>query len=161
MTAHSGLVRERNTDRFVARSDRNLRFRRLPTRRLGMTTRNGNRARAACWTEQTFECPTGHPSQRPKLAEPGPTLNWRSKPPLIAPRRAEVDPLRPFDAAKPQRQLLRYYGLSLDLVGPAGANLELRPFQGVVHDYVSRHRGSRPRVSQLPDQMLSHSFGFS
>jgi hypothetical protein len=29
------------------------------------------------------------------MAEPGPTLNERSRPPLIGPRRAEVDPTLP------------------------------------------------------------------
>ena len=34
--------------------------------------------------------------ERPFMAEPGPTLNWRSGLPLIGPLQAEVDPTRLF-----------------------------------------------------------------
>jgi enoyl-[acyl-carrier protein] reductase/trans-2-enoyl-CoA reductase (NAD+) len=46
----------------------------------------------AAWVEPTPECPSDGAGEWRFMAEPGPTLNWRSRPPLIGPRRAEVDP---------------------------------------------------------------------
>ena len=43
--------------------------------------------------ERSFECLLLRACGRLDLAEPGPTLNLRSGPPLIGPSRAEVDPL--------------------------------------------------------------------
>jgi hypothetical protein len=40
--------------------------------------------------------------ERRFMAKAGPTLNWRSEPPLIGLRRAEVDPQLPFGLLTPQ-----------------------------------------------------------
>jgi hypothetical protein len=63
-----------------------------------------------CWSAlRTIECLS--------LAEPGPTLIWRSKPPLIGPRRAEVDP-EPSLKLKPcPRPFVRYSGQSRNRFG--------------------------------------------
>jgi hypothetical protein len=51
---------------------------------------------AAVWAVPTFECPTGHAGEGRHMAEPVPTLNWRSEPPLIGLRLAELDPFQPI-----------------------------------------------------------------